>query len=87
MLNIQLLLKALQKENIELKIEDKKACNNTLNVLTFGDSGLQFWLNDNANMEYCWDNGLLVGGANGGIKTDKLSATIKFIIEHIKKYH
>lgn len=87
MLNIQLLLKALKKENIELKIEDEKVCNNTLTVLTFGDSGLQFWLNDKAYMEYCWDNGVWVGGANGGIKTDKLSATIKFIIEHIKKYY
>ena len=87
MSNIQLLLKALKKEDIELKFEDEKVCNNTLNVLAYGTSGLQFWLNDKANMEYCWDNGLLVGGANGGAKTDKLSSTIKFIIEYIKKYH
>lgn len=85
--NIQQLIKALRKENLEPKIEDEKVCNNTLNVLTFSGTGVQIWLNDNADIEYCWDNGIMVGGAGGGIKTDKLSSTIKFITEYIKKYH
>lgn len=85
--NIQLLIKALKNENIQLKIEDEKVCNNSLNALSYEDTQLKFWMDDKASLRFCWDGDLMVGGYNGGIKTDKLSETIRFIIDYIRKYY
>lgn len=81
---MQSIINKVGEQNITLST---KVISEGRNILSIDNTGIELFINDKAHIDFCWDNGLLVGGSGGGFKTSSIEETIEFILYYIRKYY